>query len=666
LIILRRGKMDKWDESQLNLNQIGWRFPSNDHGKEDGLNDAGIETFLNRPIESLTRETIQNSLDAKDHDLNRPVEVHFKLLKLSLSQFPKHKEFDEILKSCKRYWKDKKTVTFLDNAIKTIAKDGIDVLKISDFNTTGLRGSEISKDSDWSKLIKSVGSSDKAQGSGGSFGIGKHAPFACSLLRTIFYGTKDIDGKVAFQGKSILVTHTRDNDDTTQGTGYFGYTNFNKPIIGYECLPDNFQRSENGTDLFVMGFNRVSDWDTRIIKAVLEEFFVAIKNGKLIVQVEDIIINQSTIAGLIKQYSQLDPDWLAGKYFNAITSEEAAYKHVADFEGLGEVELYVLSAKNYPKRVAMVRATGMKIFDKGRFHTPMRFAGVFIAKGEKINEFLRHCEPPTHDSWIDERYTEDPVKAKYILGKLNKWVHGAVREVSNSEELEEIDAEGMSQFLPDDFNEASNDNEEKEGEQGAPVDIQLRDNYRNPRNDNNPANVPGEISNDDSDDAAADGENGGGSNEGGEPNDSDGGGAGGGGANPGGNGGQDQGGGGSGGTSTGSKNPPPTKSLKIVEIKSLRVYCIDTDSGSYRVSFEPLRNSSESILLVKILGDTEDELAPIYSAKMIGSNLDLKIISEGKIGKFDMTKGQKITLDINLSCTERCALGVSVYGHEVS
>jgi len=51
----------------------------------------------------------------------------------------------------------------------------INILKISDYSTIGLRGSDRIKGSDWANLIKAVGSSDKAGGAGGSFGIGKHA-----------------------------------------------------------------------------------------------------------------------------------------------------------------------------------------------------------------------------------------------------------------------------------------------------------------------------------------------------------------------------------------------------------------------------------------------------------------------------------------------------------
>ena len=54
------------------------------------------------------------------------------------------------------------------------------ILRISDFNTSGLLGSKEEINTDWTNLTKSSGASDKKGTAGGSYGIGKYAPFACS------------------------------------------------------------------------------------------------------------------------------------------------------------------------------------------------------------------------------------------------------------------------------------------------------------------------------------------------------------------------------------------------------------------------------------------------------------------------------------------------------
>lgn len=127
------------------------------------------------------------------------------------------------------YWNDgnnQKTTRFFDKAIDVFNQDFIDVLRISDFNTTGLTGSDKDYNSAWQNLVKSSGVSNKGGTSGGSFGIGKSAPFACSDLRTVFYSTIDNQGLKAFQGIARLVSFKKKkfigDDPTTTGIGYYG------------------------------------------------------------------------------------------------------------------------------------------------------------------------------------------------------------------------------------------------------------------------------------------------------------------------------------------------------------------------------------------------------------------------------------------------------------
>ena len=59
---------------------IGWKFPSSGGGAVAGFNDSGIETYMGKPFESLAREVIQNSLDARTSLY--PVTVSFELQKI--------------------------------------------------------------------------------------------------------------------------------------------------------------------------------------------------------------------------------------------------------------------------------------------------------------------------------------------------------------------------------------------------------------------------------------------------------------------------------------------------------------------------------------------------------------------------------------------------------
>ena len=52
-----------------------WRFPILDGGKKQGINDSGIATFAGSELyNNLAREICQNSLDAKDPEIDEPVE----------------------------------------------------------------------------------------------------------------------------------------------------------------------------------------------------------------------------------------------------------------------------------------------------------------------------------------------------------------------------------------------------------------------------------------------------------------------------------------------------------------------------------------------------------------------------------------------------------------
>lgn len=113
--------------------------------------------------------------------------------------------------------------------MKLCQADSIRVLRISDYNTTGLTGSMEMKPSPWNDLVKSSGVSNKSGESGGSFGIGKSAPFACSDLRTLFYHTLDKDGIRSYQGVANLASFQypderkwlkKNKGEITKGKGY--------------------------------------------------------------------------------------------------------------------------------------------------------------------------------------------------------------------------------------------------------------------------------------------------------------------------------------------------------------------------------------------------------------------------------------------------------------
>lgn len=625
---------------------ICWNFPLNNDGREDGLNDPGIETFKDNPLGSLAREIPQNSIDAADKDCGKPVEVHFELLELPITKFPDSKRFKSTLKACETYWRHIAAAKkFFRAAQQVMDEKKIRLLKVSDYNTTGLLGSIDDRTSDWFKLTKAVGASDKAGNAGGSFGIGKHAPFACSELRTVFYATKDKTGKFAFQGVSKLVTHAI-GGKTTQGTGYFGEKVRNQPITKLSEVDPIFRRKEVGTDVFIVGFPKLSNWVDEVAKALIDSFFVAIYEGRLVARVGKTLINQASLGDLISKYGKADSTFMAAAYYGALTSEEAHTFGMDDFEGLGKVELRVLANKTFPKKVAMVRS-GMKIYDKGHFQTPVRFAGVFLAKGNDLNAFLRSLEPPMHDHWEANR-AEDVAAARTIVRKLYGWMNDAIKSLSAAGDVEELDAEGMSQYLPDDLDEApTTADASSEGEKGAPsaeVPVQIRVYERlaaagsgstEPRNEGDEA-------------AAA----GGGGDAGGKGDGEDGNGGGGGLE-------------GSADKDEGSKSTPSHSGVRgpasrPIPLKDVRIYCAKPSDGLYRLLFEPTAEG-DGYLSLRVVGEVGEEIAPIKSVLLPGESGSKPALGPGRIGPIKFAAGKRLQVDVVLEDSLRCALGVAAY-----
>lgn len=168
-----------------------WRFPKNNDGEYNGINVPGMEYFEGRKIKSLAREIVQNALDA---GVVTPVIVEFEEFEIRTDTLPGVESLKFAFERSLEKWteqNDQKAKNFFKNAIELVEDSSINMLRISDFNTCGLTGSQEDWNTNWSNLVKGSGSSDKNGTAGGSFGIGKFAPFVCSDFRTVFYSTVD-------------------------------------------------------------------------------------------------------------------------------------------------------------------------------------------------------------------------------------------------------------------------------------------------------------------------------------------------------------------------------------------------------------------------------------------------------------------------------------------
>lgn len=437
-----------------------WYFTSNDGGEVKGINDSGVSTFRGTPLKSLAREICQNSLDAVD-DKDKPVIVEFSAYKIPTTSFPGADYLKDTFERCIDFWKDqtaKTTKETFKTAIDKISSNEINMMRISDFNTKGLTGSQSIKDinTDWYRLIKSTGSSDKKGPAGGSYGIGKYAPFACSDFLTVIYNTYDVEDQFAYQGVSRLVTFEREDGCTTNGIGYLGNEK-TQPVFEAIQLDPSFCRSvgEYGTDIFIAGYkyseNERERWEDKIVISVLDGFLGAIWKNKLIVKVGDIEISKASLNDLMDAYRDELNDKYVTEYYDVLTSSKTVWFEEENFFGNGKVSFGVLlsdSEKEYHRKAAMIRQTGMKIKDADRISTFVQFAAVMFIEGDKINEKLRDIENPEHTEWQPERSVR-PLEAKTLVKTINDFMKESVSSLIEQDAKDEMDAVGAADFVPD-------------------------------------------------------------------------------------------------------------------------------------------------------------------------------------------------------------------------
>ncbi|WP_051529957.1 hypothetical protein [Anoxybacteroides tepidamans] len=434
-----------------------WHFPAATGGLINSINHAGLETFRGNALESLTREICQNSLDAVKNEQN-PVIVEFSSFTTYMNQVPGINELKDVFLKCQETWKGKNQQCeyFLENALQIVQQPTIQILRISDFNTKGLEGAKEGElGSPWSSLVKEAGSSNKHESSGGSFGIGKSAPFLNSKLRTLFYSSLDITGYESFIGVANIMSFKKNPNEITLGNGYYTHNENSNAIPQQLFLEPGFVRKDTGTDIYVTAFEPGEDWEQEIIKSVLHNFFITIYKKKLVVRINDFEISDKNIAQLISDLEDTEENRHLQHYFHLLTSDQTikvAYPAQRYKQGIsfaeGEATLYLMNGEDLNRRVLMTRTTGMRLFEQKNISGSISFTGILMITGKNMNTIFKQMENPAHNEWSPERYEKDPKLAKKVYADLRSFIRNAVKEHFQEKITDSMDAIGLSDFLP--------------------------------------------------------------------------------------------------------------------------------------------------------------------------------------------------------------------------
>lgn len=454
------------------MSNIGLKFLPNGGGEAEGLSDAGIETFRENPFAAVARETGQNSRDARD-DAGKPVVLKFDVITLAAEAFPAIEEYREAAALCLQKSEEagrEKETGFFKNAAASLRADELEILRISDFNTKGVRG-PCEEGFPFHTLAKTDGMSVKEDiSSGGSFGIGKNATFALSDIQTVFISTMYQDGdeqRSLCMGKTQFISHTDSDGTEKRRKGYWGQIDGYMPVDRPEDIPQWLRREEQGTSLFSICLRETrTDWRYEMAAAILINFFCAIERREMEFEIDGgaITINRNTIQSLFKDIevnTAVDQLNARHSFDSARTLHECLVDNqtntqVIEVPELGRVKMHTLLRDGLRYTVGIIR-NGMYIADNlayfneqfKRFPLHKEFAVVIEPEGAAVSEWFKRLENPRHDNLSAERITDPELRAKgqRSFTTLAREIRKRIKEAARSQPVDSVDLDEMNEFF---------------------------------------------------------------------------------------------------------------------------------------------------------------------------------------------------------------------------
>ena len=334
-------------------------------------------------------------------------------------------------------------------------------------------------------FMKARGQSRKdSETAGGSYGIGKLAPYAVSKIRTIFVSTVFRNQKGRYlqytQGKSILMSHDDPEGRRRQATGYWGEKEKCRPVVGFsDLIPDWIQRArgsedlhECGTKLTILGFERTTNWHEELAIAVAENFFGAIAEGELSVDIdgqyelskgtiEDFFNNDKMRHVVEERPDELD-QFENSRYYLATLLEDNVLTEESQTRELGNVQVRILVDEGLPKKVCFLR-NGMFITDSlerlKTFSDFKDFVAVVRCLSASGNRVLRDMEPPRHNNFEPERRAtkKDQKTGRQALKDIAFWIREMLARHAKDPVSEVTQIDELKQFFFEEGADGSGD-----------------------------------------------------------------------------------------------------------------------------------------------------------------------------------------------------------------
>ena len=442
-----------------------WYFADQPNGQEVGPNNAMEQNFKSQPYASLVRESIQNSLDAV-LDKTQPVRMKFSIMEMQGYDYPEFFELQHHIKGCLEYYPNNHNAKVTYEPMCELFegnryRDHLGFIRVSDYNTKGMNYEEGNTDSPFYAFVRSAGVTVKEDSSaGGSFGFGKAAYYLLSPISTIIVSTCTDAYKKYFEGASSLCTHLY-KGTKKMAFGFYDDQN-GKPISTEADIPAKFRRSEPGTDINILGFDaQYTDEAVKgMTEAVLRNFWMAILNGKLVVNINDVVtIDKDNIEELMEQNFESDDDntrksgyYNPRPYFDAVRFAKSSGKYQF-FEDtlplLGHVKLFLYKKKGAIDKIAYFRALRMLVYSK-KTKTNYGMYGVFYCDSEKGNDLLRNMENPAHDEWKASNWRVNGRAygmGRVALKEMDDFITNCLSQAFSLKDKTAIDIKGLEEFL---------------------------------------------------------------------------------------------------------------------------------------------------------------------------------------------------------------------------
>lgn len=418
-----------------------WKF-SIIPGIEESTFNKVLEKFYNYGISGLVRENIQNSLDGKIPNSDKPVIVKIETGIIRKEEIPGIDDIIErinCLKGHNSYTKE--TIEYMQ---KKMYQNEVAYISFEDSNTKGLTGAKNGqsdcKEDTWGVYAYNKGvhseESDKTieQSRGGSHGIGKIASNAASDLHIMYFANCDEEGNKHLGGTVQLVEH-KYKDNFYRSTGYFtDVKDITDKITKFYPYENNFgqvfSKDSRGLKIIIPFLREQFNNEKEIIKSICDSFFIAILQNKLIVDVNGKLIDSDTIKSYInnKEYYKEELSELKTEftplYLDTYTNVNPIDLKISDMNKEYIFNLYFVYKEEIPKgRMAVVRTIGMKIEDKkitGNVNKP--FNAVLIPKSNIEDSFLKSLENESHTELAYEHIKDQKLQknAKRFINNISK------------------------------------------------------------------------------------------------------------------------------------------------------------------------------------------------------------------------------------------------------